>query len=300
MEEVKPEYRVQGILKEVRVLEQKIKDLKLIYEDKLTEKNDIINHHHKLMNLEQSQIKDIECLDLKLNIGGKIFYTDVATIISIPNTLFTRLLHEISGTLKSVGSDRVPEIYIECYPTSFCYVLEFLRAKTIDLSHMDIYHKRMLLKQAKFFEIDCLIDIVDSSLQAFVEKVKYKYLMLNNMLTNLTLKTSSLLNGLTNPFNKESIFVGALGSFTIDFDKHYLITQIRLRLDEKYSLDNNSSKKDIPIFKFGGSSTKFKIDKKDSDGFYCKVLSTPIRSNNVQFLAMSKPFAVCYLEIRQD
>jgi hypothetical protein len=131
---------------ELALLKEKLNLLSTTYLDKLEN----VDKQEEKWKLLEDRAKEILQQNpeeiIRLNVGGTLFTTRTVTLLSAPNSLFTKLLAE-----RRAGKD---DLFIDRCPELFSYVLQFLRTGKINIKKLkkeELYED--FLEEAKYFEI---------------------------------------------------------------------------------------------------------------------------------------------------
>ena len=129
---------------DILILKEKLDLLSSQYCDKFIEV-DMKEEKWKELEVKSKQIMEQNGNEIvKLNVGGKIFLTKISTLLSSPDTLFSKLL--IAGNSSEIFLDRSPKI--------FAFILEFLRTRKINVKRLrlkELYDE--CLEEADFYGI---------------------------------------------------------------------------------------------------------------------------------------------------
>jgi len=120
----------ESTFNDVEVKEKKWKELEIRTKD--------------LLNSYENQV-------IKLNIGGTIFYTTLNTLLKSKETLFHKLYVE-------ENVDRSTELFIDRSPTTFPYILDFLRTDEVNTSILrrkELYNE--FIREASYYGFSELI-----------------------------------------------------------------------------------------------------------------------------------------------
>ena len=108
------------------------------------------------MNITQTSILNTQKCIL-LNIGGKVFQTTFFSLVRHENSFF----HKLFMSNICFSFDDTQQLFVDRPGDYFSFVLEYLQTNTISV---DIYDKNLLnhiLDDAKFFQLDGLISLVE-------------------------------------------------------------------------------------------------------------------------------------------
>jgi len=135
-------------------LKSKLADLELAFD---TKDGTTTVKEEKVIPVKQYQNTEEKMTDLlnkdrviKLNIGGKVFKTNVATLKNFPESLFTKDLESNTGA---------KELFFDRTFTGFGSILTFLRDKKISFKKMSKFEKEDLQRELEFYGLTQYIDI---------------------------------------------------------------------------------------------------------------------------------------------
>lgn len=98
---------------------------------------------------------------VELNVGGQVYYTRVATLTSIPNSLLGKLFSNKKGSSNDLSRDLRGRYFIDRDGFLFRYVLDYLRDKQVVLP--DHFPERGRLKrEAEYFQLPDLVKLLAS------------------------------------------------------------------------------------------------------------------------------------------
>jgi hypothetical protein len=125
----------------------KLKDQLSILEKKFEDEVGENAEKIKQLDLNISQILGIQKDDIvRLNIGGKKFTTTIKTLMSVPDTIFYKVI--ITKTL-----DTKKEIFIDRSPELFHYLLDYLRYKKFNYARFTLEELKLLKEESEYYEI---------------------------------------------------------------------------------------------------------------------------------------------------
>lgn len=202
-------------------LKEKLNKAKLLY-------NELFE---KILILQKKENENNEKLKLTLpskmlinfNIGGKLFQITIETLFSIPNTLFTKLI------INLLNNDFLfdEEIFIDRNSKCFSLILYYYLNKSIPI-FKTLYEYEILLKEAKYYEINPLI----SYILFILSEVKFNnciinkpYYILNNIIG--TNKVQDINNHNDRSLEK-GICCNYKGEIIIEFDKEIYLSKIEI------------------------------------------------------------------------
>lgn len=174
-------------------INKSIEAFKLLEERLISEVIDI-DQRSKLFN--ELENKKVALLDkyknktITLNIGGKHFFTLLSTVLSENNNLFYNLI-----LTDSINIDE--DIFIDRSPKLFPLILSFLRYGNVSLTNLSHTDLLKLKKEALFYEIIPLEELVESELSLIkVTNVTTSshYIYMGNPLSDNTLSNISNTN----------------------------------------------------------------------------------------------------------
>ena len=121
--------------------------------------NDGCNNEERLKELENKidEIKQSQDSLVNLNVGGKIFKTNIKTLMNSPNSLFAKLASSISYNQK--------EIFIDRSYTHFPIIMDYLRTKQICLKNMKKYDKEDLFDELEYYGLSEIISIKKANIE---------------------------------------------------------------------------------------------------------------------------------------
>jgi len=96
---------------------------------------------------------------LKLNIGGTPFFTSLSTLMSIKGTYFEVMVSEKWKAQKLEDGS----YFIDRDPTVFRFILNFLRDGELDIEFRSKEELKLIIKEAKFYQIQPLIKLLEST-----------------------------------------------------------------------------------------------------------------------------------------
>ncbi len=190
-------------------------------------------YNDKLLSYEQSEeqvkkVKENAELSLKnhknkvisLNIGGEVFQTKLATLLSIENCLFQHFL-----TGDSMDLDK--EIFIDRSPLVFSYILDFLRTKRINLIklHHDWNYEDFLLEAAYYGIVPALEKEMGMILSASDNKPKIIGIWVSCVNSD---SSTDLLNDLKDPNLKTGIITNANGWMILEFKDPFITKELKV------------------------------------------------------------------------
>jgi hypothetical protein len=120
----------------------------------------------KILDSEAVQISNEKKFVVSLNVGGKLFQTNIQTLLNIKDTLFYKII--LSKTF-----DMTNEIYIDRSPRYFNTILDYMRFKTFTPKAFSFPEKKELLEEAEYYEIAELIDVMGNQTK-LIEIVKFE------------------------------------------------------------------------------------------------------------------------------
>lgn len=95
-----------------------------------------------------------------------MFQTNLQTLFNYPSKL-TTLIMDLSKLQNNSGI-----VFIDRDPTFFRWILNFLRDKTLFVFPSELIEKEQLLVEAKFYEIEPLIDLLTEAINLQTNKSK--------------------------------------------------------------------------------------------------------------------------------
>lgn len=154
-------------------------------------KNDLSNLKSKLENIEgefESKLKEVESKEskfkkideqieeliskkdsvVKLNVGGKIFQTKISTLLSVKDTLFSKII-----TSSLDNNEPINEIFFDRSFDYFHYILDYLRCKSFKPNGLNKYDLDELKDEAEYYGISYIDDLI-TDLQKEVEFVTFE------------------------------------------------------------------------------------------------------------------------------
>eukprot|EP01006_Ploeotia_vitrea_P001645 TRINITY_DN105305_c0_g1_i1.p1 TRINITY_DN105305_c0_g1~~TRINITY_DN105305_c0_g1_i1.p1 ORF type:complete len:325 (-),score=46.52 TRINITY_DN105305_c0_g1_i1:209-1183(-) len=121
--------------------------------------------HKEAQDKRVQRCAEARLTKVKLNIGGTMFSTTEATLLSEPDSFFWTMLH--SGQWKP---DDDGEFFIDRAPNVFGLILDYLRTRQpLDVEHLPTFEQRMLQSDIDFYQI--------SSVPPFVINTGVKFLL---------------------------------------------------------------------------------------------------------------------------
>lgn len=153
-------------------------------------KNDLSNLKSKLDNIEgefENKLKEVENKEskfkkideqieeliskkdsvVKLNVGGKIFQTKISTLLSVKDTLFSKL---ITNALDN--KEPTNEFFFDRSFDYFHYILDYLRTKQFKPKGLSKFDIDELKEEAEYYGISYIDEII-TELQKEVEFVSF-------------------------------------------------------------------------------------------------------------------------------
>ncbi|KAM4622157.1 BTB/POZ domain-containing protein KCTD16-like [Polymixia lowei] len=110
---------------------------------------------------EQGSVQNPPSDVIELNVGGQVYYTRLATLTSIPNSLLGRLFSNKKGSSNDLSRDLRGRYFIDRDGFLFRYVLDYLRDKQVVLP--DHFPERGRLKrEAEYFQLPELAKLLSS------------------------------------------------------------------------------------------------------------------------------------------
>jgi len=135
-------------------LKSKLADLELAFDTTGTETT---LKEEKIVPVKVYQNSEEKMSDLlnkekfiKLNIGGKIFKTNTATLKNFPESLFSKELENNQGA---------KELFFDRTFYNFGLILSFLREKKISFKKLSKYDKEDLERELEFYQLTQYVDI---------------------------------------------------------------------------------------------------------------------------------------------
>jgi len=154
------------------------------------------DQHNTSTKLEHSPFPSM----IKLNVGGRMFATSLATLTSHPDSYFGAMFSK-QWNSKPAGEDG--SYFIDKNPQVFHIILDYLRGEELDLE-LTPSEKRALLRDAQFYQLPDLVDILNKPLNPPKE---------TNILWELNPSPYGTLSNNNRTFQKNQ--GGALVSFTV-------------------------------------------------------------------------------------
>jgi hypothetical protein len=117
----------------------------------------------KKNKLDENKEKLAERRLLRLNVGGRLFDMDRTFCVKHKECILNAVLSEVKkGNIIIILINILDELFIDRDPDLFSYVLEFLRTnKTAHIPIHDANKMRQIREEAKYFNINALIDFFD-------------------------------------------------------------------------------------------------------------------------------------------
>lgn len=110
---------------------------------------------------EQSSVQNLPSDVIELNVGGQVYYTCLATLTSVPNSLLGRLFSNKKGSSNDLARDLRGRYFIDRDGFLFRYVLDYLRDKQVVLpDHFP--EKGRLKREAEYFQLPELVKLLSS------------------------------------------------------------------------------------------------------------------------------------------
>ncbi|XP_062867430.1 BTB/POZ domain-containing protein KCTD16b isoform X1 [Trichomycterus rosablanca] len=96
---------------------------------------------------------------IELNVGGQVYYTRHATLVSLPGSLLGKIFSPKSNTLPDLARDNKGRYFIDRDGFLFRYVLDFLRDRQVVLPE-HFPEKARLRKEAEHFQLPDLVKLL--------------------------------------------------------------------------------------------------------------------------------------------
>lgn len=195
---------------DILILKEQLEQISNQYADKFKE-IDIKEEKWKELEVKSKHIMEQNGNEIiKLNVGGKIFITKVSTLLSSPDTLFSKLL--TAGNSSDIFLDRSPKI--------FAFILEFLRTRKLNV-------KRLKLKE---LYDDCLEEANYYGISDMIEKKK----ILKNInfikmeVSSLYANSPSSVTVLQDRNLNSAILTNSPGWLLVEFDEETDVEEIEI------------------------------------------------------------------------
>jgi hypothetical protein len=155
-----------GLRDELLGLKTKLEDLEAELTNQMLELEVKAEEWHKRDEEVEETIKKNKNQVITLNVGGKKFQTKLETLLSMKDTLFSKIF--LSGRL-----DLNKEIFIDRSYFLFHYILSYLRNKKLISTALNNQQIDELMEEASFYEIQELIDILEE-MKREIKYVKFE------------------------------------------------------------------------------------------------------------------------------
>lgn len=135
-------------------LKNKLDEIEKQFEEK-TKEADVKREQFKKLDDQIADLVNTKDAVVKLNVGGKIFQTKVATLLSVKDTLFFKYILQKSEEDK----DNVPkEIFFDRSYRLFPLILDYLRTKKFSLKSLNRYDIDDLELEAEYYGLGEILE----------------------------------------------------------------------------------------------------------------------------------------------
>mmetsp|Transcript_34337 Transcript_34337/g.35629 ORF Transcript_34337/g.35629 Transcript_34337/m.35629 type:complete len:284 (+) Transcript_34337:104-955(+) len=148
-------------------LKSKLENIEDEFENKLKE---VENKESKFKRIDEQIEELISKKDsvIKLNIGGKIFQTKLSTLLSVQDTLFSKII-----TSAMDAKENISELFFDRSFTHFHIILDYLRTKRFNCRGMNKWDVDDLQLECEYYGIKEIDDIL-IEMQKEVEFVAFE------------------------------------------------------------------------------------------------------------------------------